>query len=316
MVYPTAVRIEASSICQLKCPLCPTFRGENEAVVGRGILKFTDFKRFIDDNPQIRSIELGNFGEVFLNKDLPKIFQYAYEQNVDTSIDEGANLNNASDEALEALVKYQTTRVRCAIDGVTQEIYQIYRAGGNLKQVINNIQKINAFKQSYQSDKPELIFQFIIFGHNENQIEAATMMAKLLNMKFDPKLNWYTEVMPVVNREQVRQVTGYADRQEYLAFEDKHYCRHQCYEMWYRPQINWGGKLLGCSRNFWGYYEENGVETGFQTSINNEIIQYVREILMGKQPLLSDIPCTHCGVYQSMVEKDNWITAAELAEAA
>jgi hypothetical protein len=73
--------------------------------------------------------------------------------------------------------------------------------------------------------------------------------------------------------------------------------------------------LLGCSRNFWGYYEENVFETGFQTSINNEKIQYVREILMGKQPLLSDIPCTHCGVHRSMVEKDNWITEQELAEA-
>lgn len=316
MINPTAVRIEASSMCQLKCPLCPTFRGENEAVIGRGTLKFTDYKRFIDDNPQIRSVELGNFGEVFLNKDLPKILQYAYEHNVTTSIDEGANLNNASDEALEALVKYQTTRVRCAIDGVTQETYQIYRVGGNLKQVLDNIQKINAFKQSYQSEKPELVFQFVIFSHNENQIEAATMMAKLLKMKFDPKLNWFTDVMPVVNRERVRQVVGYADRGEYLEIEDKHYMRHQCYAMWHRPQINWDGKLIGCSRNIWGYYKENVFETGFQTSINNEKIQYARERLMGKQNRQVDIPCTQCGVYQSMVEKDNWITDQELAEAA
>lgn len=316
MVNPTAVRIEASSICQLECPLCPTFRGENEAVIGRGTLKFVDFKRFIDENPQVRSVELGNFGEVFLNRDLPKILQYAFENEVRTSIDEGANLNNASDEALEALVKYQTTRVRCAIDGVTQETYQIYRAGGNLKQVINNIQKINAYKQSYQSNKPELIFQFIIFGHNENQIEAANMMAKLLQMKFDPKLNWYTDFFPVANRERVRQLMGYADRKEYLELEDKHCMRHQCYEMWHNPQINWDGKLLGCSRNFWGYYEENVFEAGLRASMNNEKIQYVREMLMGNQPHRPDIPCTNCGVYRSMVNKDNWITEQELAEAA
>lgn len=316
MVNPTSVRIEASSICQLKCPLCPTFRGENEAVIGRGTLKLADFKSFIADNPQIRSVELGNFGEVFLNKALPNILQYAYEQNVATIIDEGTNLNNATDEALEALVKYQTTQLRCAIDGVTKDTYQIYRVGGNLKQVLDNIQKINAYKKIHQSKKPKLIFQFIIFEHNENQIDAAAILAKMLDMEFDLKLNWNTDVMPVADRQLVRQVVGYADRKEYLELENKHYCRHQCYEMWHRPQINWDGKLLGCSRNFWGYYEENVFETGFQTSINNEKIQYVREMLMGKLPLLSDIPCTHCGVFQSMVEKHNWITDAELVEVA
>ena len=139
MISPIAVRIEASSICQLKCPICPTYTGENEAVVGRGTLAFGDFKVLIDNNPQIQTVELTNFGEVFLNKDLPKILEYAYENEVRTSMDIGANLNYASDGALEALVKYQTTRVRCAVDGVTQEKYQVFRVGGDLKNVLNNI---------------------------------------------------------------------------------------------------------------------------------------------------------------------------------
>jgi hypothetical protein len=315
LIRPSSVRIEASSICQLECPICPTFTGKNEAVIGRGTLKFEDFKGFIDANAQIRSVELGNFGEVFLNKGLPKILRYAYENGVRTTIDEGANMNNASDEVLEALVKYQTVRVRCAVDGVTQETYQVYRAGGNLKQVINNIQKINTFKQAYKSEKPELIFQFIIFGHNEDQIESAKLMARLLNMKFEAKLNWSPEFMSVQNREKARQEIGYADRTEYLEQEAVHYKRQQCYEMWHSPQINWDGKLLGCSRNFWGYYEKNIFETGFLASINNEKIQQVREILMGSEPTSADFPCLNCGVFHSMLEKNNWITKQELAEA-
>ncbi len=82
------------------------------------------------------------------------------------------------------------------------------------------------------------------------------------------------------------------------------------------PKINWDGKLLGCSRNMWGDYEENVFETGFQSSINNEKIGQVRKILMGKQPLLPEFPCLYCGVYQSMVEKNNWITEQELTEGA
>ena len=49
-------------------------------------------------------IEIGNSGEVFLNPDLPAILRYAHEKGVTIRIAEGANLNDAADEALEALV--------------------------------------------------------------------------------------------------------------------------------------------------------------------------------------------------------------------
>ncbi len=140
-------------------------------------------------------------------------------------------------------------------------------------------------------------------------------MAKLLNMKFEPKLNWEPGFMPISNRDKVRKLTGYADRNEYLEIEAKHYRRHQCYEMWFSPQINWDGKLLGCSRNFYGVYEENVFETGFQSSVNNEKIRHAREILMGKKPQLPEFPCIHCRVYKNMIDKDNYITDRELAEA-
>lgn len=313
MIKPTSVRIEASSVCQLHCLLCPRTTGETSAVIGNGVLKFSDFKRFIDDNPHIRRVELGNFGEVFLNKALPSILQYAYENDTTTQIDEGANLNDASDDALEALVKYQTSVVRCAIDGITQKAYERYRAGGDLRKVLGNIQKINAFKDKYASTKPHLIFQFVIFGHNEHQIESVIKLATILNMELDFKLNFYPNMMPVINKDRIRKYLGYADRNEYLELFGEHYKRSQCYELWHSPQVNWDGKLLGCSRNFWGTYAENVFESGFQNSINNEKITYTRQMLMGQQPLRDDIPCKKCGVYHSMARTQKWITKEELA---
>lgn len=311
LANPTALRIEASSVCQLRCPLCPTTRGENLATVGRGYLKFDDFKNLIDQNPQIQRVELGNFGEVFLNKDLPKILEYAFAKHVTTTIDEGANLNDASDQALEALVKYQTEVVRCAIDGITQKSYSTYRVRGDLGQVLRNIQKINSFKEKYRSSKPHLIFQFIVFGHNEHEIDRAVLLAKMLKMEFYLKLNFFPHAMPVMDRERVRHLTGYADREEYLEREGKHYKREQCYEMWASPQINWDGKLLGCSRNIWGTFADNVFESGLLNSINNERMQYARKMLMGQAPPRGDMHCLQCSIYQSMAETGNWITEEE-----
>ncbi|MBF0546404.1 MAG: radical SAM protein [Candidatus Riflebacteria bacterium] len=248
-----------------------------------------------------------------MNKEIPQILRYAYEHNVETTIDEGANLNDVSDESLEALVRYQTSILRCAIDGVTQSTYEKYRVGANLKKVIANIKKINSFKAAYRSLKPVLIFQFVIFGHNEHETERAKLLASMLKMKLNYKLN-FSENFPVQNRDKIRALLGYSDRKEYMEKEGRHYMRNQCYEMWIRPQINWDGKLLGCSRNFWGFYSENVFQNDLIANINNEKISYARDMLMGLKPLYEDIPCKNCGIYKSLAKNNSWITEAELKE--
>jgi MoaA/NifB/PqqE/SkfB family radical SAM enzyme len=310
-----SARVETCSLCQLSCPLCPRFRGETDPVVGKGRLPAQDFRRFLDNNPEIHHVELGNFGEVFLNPHLPEILQIAHQRGVTASIDEGANLNTASDQALEALVRYQVEVVRCAIDGATQQSYERYRAGGRLKNVLDNVRKINAYKEKYGSTRPRLIFQFVIFGHNEHEIIQAGLLAKMLNMEMAYKLNFYPSMMPVQDREKVRRLLGYADRHEYMQQEQKHYMRAQCYEMWFNPQVNWDGKLLGCSRNFWGDYAANAFEGRLLEHVNNEKMRYARAMLTGQQPERADIPCVHCGVYRSMRTYNQWITSQELAEA-
>ena len=314
VVFPAAIRIEACSLCQLRCVLCPRATGETDEFIGKGYLRFVDFKSLIDRNPQIRTVELGNFGEVFLNPELPRILRYAFERGVVTEIDEGVNLNDATEEVLEALVKYQTARVRCAIDGVTQKTYRRYRVGGDLRKVIRNIEKINAIKERYQSSKPRLLFQFVLFDHNEHEMDGAALLARMLHMDMLFKLNFYTDVMKVRDPDRVRRHLGYADRTEFMGRERQHYKRHQCYEMWLSPQINWDGKLLGCSRNIWGVFGGNVFEEGLLNRINNEKMQYAREMLMGRKPPRQDMPCMRCGVFKSLVEYDNWITESELQE--
>ena len=70
MVSPTSLRIVACALCQLKCPTCRTHM--DPSTKGKGKLRFDDFKQLIDRNPQIRRVEFGGQGEVFLNENLPE----------------------------------------------------------------------------------------------------------------------------------------------------------------------------------------------------------------------------------------------------
>ena len=70
--------------------------GKISRKLGKGFLRFSDFKEIVDRNPQVYSIELSNWGEIFLNKELAKIIEYSYLHNIALSVGNGSNMNNPS----------------------------------------------------------------------------------------------------------------------------------------------------------------------------------------------------------------------------
>src|SRR5690349_12177568 len=91
-VRPRAIRLEASSFCQLRCPSCPTTARAIHPAVGSGFLRLDDFRRLIDENPSLATIELSNYGEIFLNPQLLQIFELAHERNIALTAGNGVNL--------------------------------------------------------------------------------------------------------------------------------------------------------------------------------------------------------------------------------
>lgn len=307
---PNKIRLEASSFCQLKCPSCPTTTKAIHPTIGSGFLKFKDFKQLIDQNPFIREIELSNYGEIFLNPDILKIMQYAYQHNVSLSANNGVNLNHIKANVLEGLVKYQFKSLSVSLDGIDNHTYQQYRVKGDFDRVIAHIKQINAYKQQYQSEYPQLLWQFIAFGHNEQVIIQAKQMADELGMQFGLKLSWSDEFSPVKNHlDVIRSFTGgVTSRNEFKQTHKVDYMQSLCHQLWDHPQINWDGKLLGCCRNFWGDFGSlNVFKDGLIKSLNHPKMKYARKMLMGLEPERADIPCTTCNIYIGMKANQIWL---------
>jgi MoaA/NifB/PqqE/SkfB family radical SAM enzyme len=263
-IRPHQIHLEASSFCQLRCPSCPTTTGAIHPAVGSGFLKFDDFRKLLESAPALNSVEISNYGEVFLNPQLLRILEYAHEKGVTITIGNGANLNNVKNEVLEGLVKYRVRCITCSIDGGTPESYRKYRVRGNFDTVIRNIETINSYKGLYQSNFPHLIWQFIVFGHNENEIPVARAMAAKLGMEFCTKLTWDNDFSPIRDKEFVRAQTGAqsTSREEYEQEHGEKYLGEICNQLWDDPQINFDGRVLGCCRNFWGDFGGNAFTDG------------------------------------------------------
>lgn len=307
---PSRLRIEASSACNLRCPACPTTTGHISPAIGTGLLAHEDFQQLLDDNPWIDEVELSNYGEVFLNPDLVEILRTAYERKVRITLMNGVNLNRCTAEALEAIVKYDVQGMTCSIDGASQESYRRYRVNGDFDRVMANIDVINAHKKRLGKSTPILWWQFIVMGHNEQEIDKARRMAAERGMHFRAKLTWDDDFSPLRNFETLRKALGHAPTRDSWGKEQgKIYAEDTCLQLWMKPQINWDGKLLGCCFNFWGDFGGNAFEQGLERVLDSEKLADARRLLQGHAPTPPDtsIPCASCSIYHQRRKWGRWI---------
>ena len=286
VVEPTKARLEASTACQLRCPACPTTRGDVGRHLGTGLLKPADFAEFLKLNPGLQAVELSNYGEVFLNPDLVELLRLAYEREVRITLSNGVNMNRVSAEALEALVRYQVHHITCSIDGATQDVYAKYRVGGDLDSVLANLERLLEIRRRLKSDKPYLTWQFVLFEHNRHELERARALASELDMKFVTKSDWRAPK---------------AESNHTFTFHSP------CLQLWESPQINWDGRLLGCCVNCWQGFGGNAFESSLSELVNQEPVKYARKMLVGEAEARPEIPCTRCGRYKTMVESGDYV---------
>lgn len=311
-VRPRSAVIEATSHCQLRCPSCPTAQRETDKELGRGYLTPSMLTRILDSGRQLRHLELSNWGEALLNPKLKDLLAIADARRIDVTLSNGVNLNNAKDETLEALVQYKVKDITCSIDGASQSTYVQYRLGGSFERVVSNIKKINRYKSQYKSRFPRLRWQFVMFGHNEHEVDKAREMAKDLKMSINFKLSWDPDYSPVANRQLVRRFAGAASRRE---SSDNHGIRPHskaCTQLWRKPAINWDGKVLGCCINYWGSFGHVDADGGFMQALNSDRMQHARQMLMGRAPPRLDVPCSSCEHYRHRQQSGRWIRHSDI----
>ena len=299
-----SIRIEASSLCQLKCQLCPQTYGK-VGIIGSGYLKYEAFKRFVNRYPNFSRIELSNYGEIFLNPDLEEIIKYAYKQRIDLTAYNGVNLNTVSETMLETLVKYRFKTLAVSLDGATPGIYTIYRRGGNFNTVLDNVKKINDYKARYQSPLPKLIWQFILFGHNQHELALARRMANELHMDFDIRLNWSASYSPLQQDASIENEVEASSQKDYQQKHKRLYLPI-CQQLWISPQINWDGRLLGCCVNAWGDFG-NVFDTNLKTCLKSEKYRYAKKMVLGLRSERDDIPCARCPTYKIMKSTNRYL---------
>ncbi|RJR31679.1 hypothetical protein C4569_01850 [Candidatus Parcubacteria bacterium] len=192
---PKSIAIDPCSVCNLSCPACVACKSTPGFVSAK--LSFDKFKLMLDKMPFARKLLLCNWGEPFLNDDIFKMIRYAKTKKLYVSLYSNLNIKK-NDCFYTELALSGLDDLLISIDGITQENYEKFRAGGNLSLVFENIKKINAAKEKKSSSLPKLYWHLTINKYNEKEITQAAAKAEELKMQFMPNyIILYHRVIPI-----------------------------------------------------------------------------------------------------------------------
>lgn len=240
---PTIVEVEPTTSCNLRCPQCPS--GLREFSRNTGMLDFELFKKLMDEiSPELIYIILYFQGEPFLNKKFLEFVKYADEKNIYTAT--SSNAHYFTDDMAKATVESGLDRLLISIDGTTQDTYEQYRVGGDLKKVIEGTKNLLKWKKELHSNTPHIIWQFIVFKHNEHQIADFKKLAKEIGVDETgiktAQIYDYEHTDKLIPDDEKLSRYKKTDK----GYEIKNKLLNQCWRMWRGSVITWDGLVVPC----------------------------------------------------------------------
>ena len=130
--------------------------------------------------PYLIHLDFCNWGEPFLNPELSKLIKYAKGYNVDTKVD--SNLNILDEKCAEDIILSGLDKIIVSIDGASAETYSKYRVGGDFNTAINNLKLLIRKKKELARTNPYICWQFLVFRHNEHEIEQVKKLGQDLGV--------------------------------------------------------------------------------------------------------------------------------------
>lgn len=182
------VHLELTTRCNARCPMCPrTGRGATRPGLKLVELSADDIRAILSPAilGDLHQIDLcGGFGDPLVARSFDDVLDYVWRENSTVRIDIYTNgsLNKAAwwSELAERIDG--RGQVVFGIDGL-EDTHALYRIGTSFEHVIRNARRFIEAGGRAQWD-------FLVFRHNQHQVDAARDMAKALGfVSFSPKVS-------------------------------------------------------------------------------------------------------------------------------
>jgi len=241
---PYSISIEPTTSCNLKCPECPSGLNNfsrntgniTDSVIDRIIHQFAKHLLYVTFYFQGEPLIHPKFGEYVKKLKSNKVI-------VATS----TNAHFLTKEKSVEIIDSKLDRLIISLDGTDSETYLKYRKGGDFNLVIENIKTFVSVKKEKKAQTPLVELQFIVFKHNEHQIDEIKVLGKSLGV--DKVSTKTAQLYEFENGNDL--MPGLVKYSRYQEFADGKYriksnLPNHCHRSWTANVITWDGGIVPC----------------------------------------------------------------------
>ena len=280
---PNTLIIEPGAVCSLGCPFCP--QSSPSFDFSREMLTLGNFQKIIDYFEDfVDTVMLFNWGEPLLNPALGAMVKYASERKMATIIH--SNFNHLKEEFAEDLILGGLTQIVASIDGTSQESYQVYRRGGSFASALANLKLFCDKKKTLARGNPDILWKFLVFRHNEGEMDKARGLAAEIGVKID----FQFAVAPGEFNPTLSEYNNDGLKEKFIK-----YYGLPCEQPWRAVNIHADGTVLPCcmvSQTKYGM--GNFFREDFRSIWNNDRYRFLREVISGRKEADASLNCANC----------------------
>jgi MoaA/NifB/PqqE/SkfB family radical SAM enzyme len=187
---PRMISVEVTSRCNLNCPFCLVglqnqLPSTEHDLLPRGLgnMAWDLYRKIVEDSVAfgIGKMQLHFQGEPLLHKELPEMVALARTRGLATQM--FTNGLPLTESLADRLLDAGLDMLRFSVDGVSEEVYQKNRVGGQFWRVHRNMAMM-AEKARARQAPIRLEWQMIAMRNNEHEISRAREMAKAIGLEF------------------------------------------------------------------------------------------------------------------------------------
>ncbi len=245
--HPSILYLEPGTICNLRCPFCPT--GNGELRLAKELLSLENFGRIMSHIrvEYLTRAHLYNWGEPLLNPHLNEFIRFFSARNIHTTVSTNFSVKDYDEAFLAELAQSGLEELLVSVDGATQATYERYRVRGDLGRVIRNMKLLAEVKAREGVSRPRVQLRMLLNRHNEPEIEAAARLAESVGATFVLNENFF---VPSDRREEweaesVRRRFGDVPPTIY-GRRRRSVIHTECRQMWDTLVVNSNGDVFPC----------------------------------------------------------------------
>lgn len=279
--FPLHIFLETTSICNLKCKMCP--RTDRNTLLGH--MDFELFKKIVNEanDYDSRTFCLHLFGEPLLTPNFSQMTKYIKQINKNNTILLTTNGTLLNKKIAQAMIEAPVDKIAVSFPSAEKNNYQALAGLDQLEIVEKNVLNLTKLKKIKKATKPHIFVRMIL--NKDNKDTEKLFISKWKNKSVT------TEVRPAHNYGGNKPDISL--RKDVIKKTEK----YPCYHLWFSPAVHWNGDVSICC-NDWGRKALLGNiknQTMHQIWNSKKIKQYRQYHLKG---LYEKVPlCAKCDVW-------------------